>query len=54
VEYVWGHLDGGVMANYAPPTLIELRQRLRQGAYRIYHRSRLLKSFLKISGLFFN
>lgn len=53
VEYVWGHLDGGVMANYAPPTLAELRQRLHRGCRRMYHRSLLLRSFLKHSGLFF-
>ncbi|HUT53754.1 MAG TPA: transposase [bacterium] len=53
VEYVWGHLDGGVMANYAPPTLAEIRQRLHKGAHQIYPRHDLLKSFLKASGLFF-
>lgn len=53
VEYVWGHLDGGVMANYAPPTLGEIRQRLRKGTHRIYRRPNLMRGFLKASGLFF-
>lgn len=53
VEYVWGHLDGGVMANYAPPTLAEIRQRLHQGARRIYPKLNLLKGFLQASSLFF-
>ncbi len=53
VEYVWGHLDGGIMANYAPPTLGEIRQRLRKGTRRIYRRPGLLRSFLKASSLFF-
>lgn len=53
VEYVWGRLDGGVMANYAPPTLMEVRQRLHKGARQIYRRRDILQSFLKESGLFF-
>jgi transposase len=53
VEYVWGHLDGGMMANYAPPTLAEIRQRLHRGGRKIYHRQPLLRSFLKKSTLFF-
>jgi transposase len=53
VEYVRGHLDGGVMANYAPPTLGEIRARLRKGGRRIYRRPDLLRGFLKASGLFF-
>lgn len=53
VEYVWGHLDGGMMANYAPPTLEEVRQRLHRGGRRIYRRPNLLRGFLKKSDLFF-
>ncbi len=53
VEYVWGHLDGGVMANYAPSTLSEIRARLRKGGRKIYRRPELLRGFLKASGLFF-
>lgn len=52
VEYLWGRLDSGVMANYAPPTLTEIRQRLRRGARQIYRRSDVLRSFLKQSKLF--
>lgn len=53
VEYVWGHLDGGVMANYAPPTLGEVLNRLHCGARPLYRRPPLLRGFLKKSGLFF-
>ena len=53
VQYVWGYLDNGVMANYAPPTLKDIRQRLHKGIRRIYPRPSLLRGFLKASGLFF-
>jgi hypothetical protein len=53
VEYVWGHLDGGVMANYAPPTLGEVLHRLHCGGRQIYRRPLLLRSFLIKSRLFF-
>lgn len=53
VEYVWGRLDGGVMANYAPPTLGEVLHRLHRGGRQIYRRPPLLRSFLKKSSLFF-
>ena len=53
VEYLWGHLDGGVMANYAPSTLREIRQRVECGAQRIRRRPDVLRGFLKASGLFF-
>jgi transposase len=52
VEYLWGHLDGGVMANYAPSTLAELHARLQHGARKLHRRQSLLQGFLKASGLF--
>jgi hypothetical protein len=52
VEYLWGHLDGGVMAHYAPPTLGEIRQRVQAGARHIRRRPDALRGFLKASGLF--
>ena len=53
VEYVWGHLDNGLMANYAPPTVEEIAGRVRKGACQMRHRPPLLRSFLKASKLFF-
>ncbi len=53
VEYVWGHLDGGILAHYAPPTLGEIRRRVQAGARRIRRRPEVLRGFLKASGLFF-
>ena len=53
VEYLWGYLNGGVLAHYAPPTLGEVRQRVQAGARRIRRRPDGLRGFLKASGLFF-
>ncbi len=53
VEYLWGHLDGGVMANYAPPSVPELRQRLCKGVRHIRRRPDLMRGFLHASSLFF-
>ncbi|HEY4681894.1 MAG TPA: transposase [Candidatus Acidoferrales bacterium] len=53
VEYLWGYLDGGVLAHYAPPTLGEIRQRVKAGARRVRRCPDVLRGFLKASSLFF-
>jgi putative transposase len=50
-EWVWRHLKYVELANFAPHDLAHLKRELRRATQRVRMRPRLMRSFLKASGL---
>jgi len=54
VDKVWGYVKYNRLANYAPPDLVVLRERITIEFHRLQKRPDLLESFFKSTGLSFD
>jgi transposase len=51
VDFVWGHIKYGRLANYCPKNLNELREKVISELFRVRDRPDLLRSFFNATGL---